>query len=150
MIKKIVISFIALLLITGCGANKEENKIELTSKYYNGGNYLDIKSETLNDLESENYILYTYNPYCSFDIPCDEIFEVFMKKYKIDFLSIPFSEFKKTKFYDNIKYAPTVVIIEKGEIIAYLDANSDDDLDKYQKANAFESWMKKYIVLKNN
>ncbi len=151
-IKKIVSLLIILLIITGCGCSKKEdptdNRIYLSSKYYNnGGVYLDIKSETLNELENDNYVLYTYNPYCTFEIPCDEIFKVFMEKYKVSFLSIPFSEFKKTKFYEKVKYGPTVIIISKGSIIAYLDANSNFDLAKYQKASAFETWIKKYVYV---
>ena len=63
---------------------------------------------------------------------------------------MPFSEFKKTKFYETVKYGPTVIVIQNGNIIAYLDANSNLDLAKYQNANTFESWIKKYIFVTNN
>ncbi len=68
-----------------------------------------------------------------------------MKKYNIDFIKIPFSEFKKTNYYETIKYAPSIIIIKNKEIIAYLDANDDKDLNKYQKLEEFESWMDNYI-----
>ena len=68
-----------------------------------------------------------------------------MTKYKIDFLSIPFDEFKKTDFYKSVKYAPSVIIIENGNIISYLDANSDIDLEKYQDVNKFEEWLNNYV-----
>jgi len=151
-IKKILLVFV-IILLCGC-SNKEnpvDNRIYLSSKYYNnGGVYLDIKSDVLDELENDNYVLYIYNPYCNFEIPCDEIFKVFMKKYKVDFLSMPFNEFKKTKYYDTVKYGPSVIIIKKGEIVAYLDANSNADLIKYQKANAFEGWIKKYVFVANS
>ena len=67
------------------------------------------------------------------------------KKYKIDFLSISFEEFKTTKFYQTIKYAPSVLVVEQGNIVAYLNANSDDDLEKYQDTNKFEEWLNNYI-----
>ena len=151
-IKKIVLFLIVLVMVVGCESSKNNNqadtRIYLSSKYYNnGGHYLDIRSDNLLELENDNYILYTYNPYCTFEIPCDEIFKVFMNKYQISFLSMPFSEFKKTKFYENIKYGPTVVIVQKGNIVAYLDANSNFDLDKYQNSNTFEKWIKKYIFV---
>ena len=68
-----------------------------------------------------------------------------MTKYKIDFLSISFEEFKTTKFYQTIKYAPSVLVVEQGNIVAYLNANSDDDLEKYQDTNKFEEWLNNYI-----
>lgn len=155
MLKKAIVSFLVLLMITGCACSKKEdptdNRIYLSSKYYNnGGVYLDIKSEALTEIENDNYVLYTYNPYCTFEVPCDEIFKVFMEKYKVSFLSMPFNEFKKTKFYETVKYGPTVLIVSKGNIIAYLDANSNFDLAKYQKATAFETWIKKYVFVTNS
>lgn len=150
MIKKIsVIICILSILITGC-SNKinqsdKVNKIYLSDKYYNKGNFIKIKDSDLSNLDNENYLLFTYNNYCNMAIPCENIFQDFMTKYKMDFLSIPFDEFKKTKFYRTIKYAPSVLIVEKGSIVAYLDANSDDDLEKYQDASKFEEWLNKYV-----
>ena len=68
-----------------------------------------------------------------------------MKKYNIDFLSMKFEYFKKTKLYKKIKYAPSVIIIKNGKIIDYLDANKDEDLNKYQNSNEFEQWINSYI-----
>ena len=92
-------------------------------------------------------LLFTYNNYCSLPIPCEYIFEDFMSKYNISIVSIPFKEFKETKYYKKVKYAPTIIIIKEGNIVAYLDANSEKDLDKYQNINDFEKWISKYIYL---
>ena len=58
---------------------------------------------------------------------------------------MPFSEFKNTYLYDTVKYAPSVLIVENNKIIAYLDANKDDDLEKYQDVNKFKDWINNYI-----
>ena len=68
-----------------------------------------------------------------------------MKKYNIDFVSIPFDKFKETKYYENVKYAPSIIIIKEGEIIDYLDANSDDDFNKYEDEKEFEKWLDNYV-----
>ena len=44
-----------------------------------------------------------------------------------------------------MKYAPSIIIVKDKEIVSYLDANSDEDLDKYQDEEAFESYLNKYI-----
>lgn len=138
--KKIIIILLPLLILTGC---KKQEKINLTKKYYNEGKFITINS--LENLEQETYILYIYNNYCSFEIPCDKIFKQYMEKYKIDFLSMPFKEFKNTKYYNKVKYAPSIIIIDKGKIIGYLDANKDKDLKKYQDVYELEKWLNKYI-----
>lgn len=151
MIKKIVIIVVSVLVIlaTGCSKKMKQDdditRIYLSDKYYSKGNFIDINSSDLSKLDKENYILFTYNNYCTLSVPCEDIFQKFMKKYKIDFLSISFEEFKKTDFYETVNYAPTIIIIENGKIITYLDANDDEDLDKYQDANEFEKWLNNYI-----
>lgn len=48
-----------------------------------------------------------------------------MDKYQIDFISIPFAEFKKTSFYQDVSFAPSIVIVNKGKIVDYLKATSE-------------------------
>lgn len=143
MIKKIILSILLVIIITSCSINKEIKKFSLNDKYYNNAGFVAIQSEELP--KKDSYILYTYNNYCLLAIPCDTIFTAFMEKYNISFVSIPFEEFKKTSYYKTVKYAPSIIIIKKGKIIAYLDADSDEDLAKYQDVNEFESWLDKYI-----
>ena len=70
-----------------------------------------------------------------------------MQKYKIDFVSMGIDDFKKIELYKEVKYAPSVIIINKGKIVTYLDAESDNDSVKYHDENEFEKWISKYIYL---
>ena len=70
-----------------------------------------------------------------------------MEKNNIAFVSIPFAEFKSTNYYNTVKYAPSIIVIKKGKIVDYLDADSDEDIIKYQDVEAFESWISQYIYL---
>ena len=148
MKKKIISITICLLILTltGC-TQKNINKIYLSDKYYEGNNFTYVTSSDINNLKNEKYILFTYNNYCNLPIPCDEIFKKFMEDNNIVVLSIPFDEFKKTSYYKKIKYAPSIIIVDNSKIVAYLDANSDDDLDKYQDISKFTEWISKYIYL---
>lgn len=143
--KKIIAA--AILIILSVLYVTNNHKVYLTEKYYKKGNYIEVNSEKIESLKKETYILYTYNSYCNLKIPCETIFKKTMEKYKIDFLSTPFAEFKKTSFYKKVNYAPSVLIVSKGKIISYLDANKDSDLEKYQDEKAFEKWLQKYIKL---
>ena len=140
--KKVVLFIITLLLITGC-SKKQIEKFYLNNKYYNEGKFITIKN--LDDLKNDTYVLYTYNNYCTFKIPCEEIFKEYMEKYKIDFYKIPFDQFKKTTLYTKVRYAPSIIIVKDGKIIDYLDANSNKDIEKYQDTKKFEEWINNYI-----
>ncbi len=141
--KKFVL-LITIFLLVGCTNNKE---FYLEDKYYHNGDYINVSSSDIKD--NESYILYTYNNFCVLPVHCENIFKEVMEKYKIDVLSIPFDDFKNTSFYQEVKYAPSILIVKKGELISYLDANSDNDLEKYQDTTKFEEWLRKYIVLEN-
>jgi hypothetical protein len=143
-VKKVLL-FIIILLLVGCSNKKE---FYLTDKYYNNGDYISVHESDIKD--NESYILYTYNNFCILPVHCENIFKEVMEKNKIDVLSIPFEEFKNTSFYKKVKYAPSVLIIKNGEIVAYLDANSDNDLEKYQDTTKFEEWLKNYIFLEKD
>lgn len=147
--KKILIVLLISLTLTGCFFSKKQNdnkiRFYLSDKYYHIGEFVKVDNKSLEKLNKENFILFTYNPYCNLPISCEKIFEEFMKKYNIDFISIPFFDFKETSYYDNVKYAPSVMIIKEGEVIDYLDANDDKDLQKYQDEKEFEKWLDNYV-----
>ena len=142
MIKKIGLILI-ILLVVGC-TNK---KFYLEDKYYSDGKYINISLTEYNKIKNTNYVLFTYNSYCQFSKPCDQVFETTMKKYHISFLSMPYETFKETNLHDKVKYAPSVIIVKKGKIIAYLDAEKDEDIEIYQDSQKFEKWLSKYIYL---
>ena len=141
--KKIVL-LIAIFLLTGCILNKTE-KFYLNDEYYNKGDYISLDSSTLESIKDNSMIIYTYNNFCNLPIHCENIFKEVMNKYKIDFISIPFAEFKKTSFYKDVSYAPSIVIVNNGKVVNYLKADSDNDYDKYQKSDVFEKWLNDYI-----
>lgn len=142
----VIIPIILLVFFAYYVINKN-NKFYLEDKYYNSGEYIPVKSEDINLLNNDNYILYTYNNFCSLPVHCEDVFKEMMQKNKIDFLSISYEEFKKTKYHNTVEYAPSIIIIKNGKIVAYLDAESDIDLEKYQDSNKFEEWISKYIYL---
>ena len=145
--KKIIICLISIFLLVGCSA--VEDKIYLTDKYYDNSNnsFLEIDEDKINDLKGDTYILYVFNSFCKFSIPCDSIFEEFMKNNNISIISIPYDKYKKTDFVKKVKYAPTIIIIHKNKIVAYLDADKDEDVDKYQDIKAFTNWVNQYVYL---
>lgn len=147
--KKITLITLAIFLIlTGC-SNKEITKVYLSDKYYKDSNFISLTADEISNLKDDTYLLYTYNNYCTLEVPCESIFNSFMSLYNISIISIPFDEYKNTSFYKKVKYAPTVILISKGKIITYLDADSDNDLDKYQDIIAFTKWLDTYIYLTN-
>ena len=146
--KKVFGLLIILFMVTGCFNNKINQtdgieRIYLTDSYYNKGEFIEVND--LTNLDNDTYVVFAYNNFCNFSVPCDKIFESFMTKYNIDFIKIPFDKFKETYLYNEVKYAPSIIVVSDRKVITYLDANKDEDLDKYQDEKAFEKWLNNYI-----
>jgi len=153
MKKKYIIITICILILIGIFTslillNRKVNKFYLDDKYYNEGNYIKIDSLEFDKIKNQSYVLFTYNNFCHLQIPCDQVFLKVMKKYKIDFLSMEYSEYKKTYLHDKVKFAPTIIVVNNGKIVAYLDSEKDSDLNKYQNEEAFDNWISQYIYTK--
>lgn len=141
--KKFTIIIICLFL----SACTNSSKFSIEKEYYKESKFIDVSSEDIKELKEnkKSFIVFTYNNYCMLEIPCDEIFKKVMNKYNISFLYLPYEEMKNTFIYDEVKLAPSVILIKEGEIVAYLNAESDEDLIKYQDTEEFEKWLTSYI-----
>ena len=137
----VLILFVFLIFVSGC-----TQKFYLDQEYYKtGGDFVHITSDMFEKIDFQNYVLFVYNNYCTFSVPCDEIFKEFMEQNNVNFLSMSYEEFKKTNLHETVKFAPSVIIVNNGKIVSYLDSAKDADLDKYQDVDQFESWLDNYI-----
>ena len=145
--KKLLIIIIGILLVTGCSDKIE--KFHLDKNYYGANEYIPVTKENI-EANRGNYLLFVYNNACSFGVPCEQIFEEFMKQENIAILSIPYTDFKETYLSKEVKYAPSVIIVNNKKVITYLDASKDEDVDRYQNVDKFKKWLEEYIYLTSN
>lgn len=141
--KKFII-IIMCLLLTAC---TNSSKFSIEKEYYKESKFINVKSEDIEKLKEnkKSFIVFTYNNYCILETPCDEIFKKVMDKYSLSFLYLPYEEMKNTFIYNEVKMAPSVILIKEGNIVAYLDAESDEDLPKYQDVDEFDKWLNSFI-----
>lgn len=151
MRKKIIISlilFIVLLVAIFIHEYEKKSKFYLDDKYYSSNEFISV--EDLNEIEHDSYIMYTYGDFCAFSTPCEDIFKSFMDQYNISFIKMHYDDFKDTKYHKSVLYPPSVLIIKKGKLIAFLNAEDDNDINKYQDSLEFKNWVDKYVYLDKN
>ena len=132
------------LFLTAC---TNYSKFSIEKEYYKESKFINVKSEDIEKLKEnkKSFIVFTYNNYCILETPCDEVFKKVMDKYSLSFLYLPYEEMKNTFIYNEVKMAPSVILIKEGKIVAYLDAESDEDLPKYQDVDEFDKWLNSFI-----
>ena len=147
--RKLLLLIIPLFLLFGC-TNSEP--FYLDDELYNSNELVDIESTDLeqyiNDNKSFAVFIYTQGCFTCFDF--EKYLEEFQEKYKIKFYAMNASEMKKTEISEYIKYSPSIVIYNKGKIISYLDAESNDDKKYYESMEGLYDWFTKYVILKEN
>ena len=56
--------------------------------------------------------------------------------------------FKKSRLYETVKYGPSIIIVYKGDILAYTDAESDENLKYSTSKEEFYKWFTSYVNVK--
>lgn len=148
--KKVVLCLfvLSILLLTGC--DKKEEAFYLEDKYYGTSEFIDLDKDTLEDLikDKESFAVFIYHPACANSENFEKVLTEYMGDKQISFYKMPFSEMKETVLGDEIKYYPSFVIFHDGEMIDFLDANSDKDTDYYQSTEDFDKWFSSYVLKK--
>lgn len=143
----LIITIIAILL-----PNKSEKTFYLEDNYYGANNMIEIKIDELNKLidKKESFAIFIYQPMCVTSSNFENILSDFLKDNQISIYKIAFSNIKNSDIGKSIKYYPSFIIYNKGEMIDFLEADKDEDVDYYSSEERFESWFTRYVKLKNS
>lgn len=147
LISIVLIPIFIIVLLVLFRPDQVKGKIYIEKKYYNNSGLVSTNEGEIKSLldDKKSFIVFTYNSYCSFSKPCEEVFHSISKELNISILQIPFEEFKNTDLYKTIKYGPSIIIINKGKIYKYLDPNKDEDLNRFQNKEDFSNWLLEYV-----
>ncbi len=142
--KKIIYIFLLLLVLTGC--TKEKFKLE--DKYYNNPSFEEIDSKQLNELEDnkESFLVMVYTTGCFSCMDFEKVLTEFTKEYNLQIFRINIKDIDNTNISGKIKYTPSLVIYNEGEVYKYLDAESDKDTKYYKDTTNLKEWLDKYIL----
>lgn len=123
----------------------------LEEKYYGDSVFNEIESNDLNNLinDKESFAIFIHQPFCSTSYEFNKILTKFAEENKISFYKMSFDEMKKTVMYENIKYYPSFALYNNGKLIDFLEADSDEDLNRYKDMEEFKNWFNGYIQMKD-
>ncbi|MDD6272464.1 MAG: thioredoxin domain-containing protein [bacterium] len=144
--KKVLLFIIPIFLLFGCTNSKP---FYLDDEFYNSNEITDITSEEfkkyINDKKSFAIFIYTEGCFSCFDFK--KVLDEFQEKYNIRLYAMNASEMKKTEIYNYVKYSPSIILYNKGDMVSYLDAESNDDKEYYESTEGLYKWFTKYIIL---
>ena len=70
----------------------------------------------------------------------------FPQDMQFKYYRIMWSDAKESSLHEHVKFVPSVAIVKKGQVVDFLDADSDEDTAKYNEAQALQDWIRSYII----
>lgn len=141
------LTMIFCLLLVGC--NNKQDTFSLDKEYYQNNSFNELDKNTFDDLinNKKSFAIFIYQPLCTTSYEFNKILTEFANQYQISFYKMSFSDMKETELKEYIKYYPSLVIYHEGEIVDYLDANSDSDSEYYKSVDGFKKWFSNYVSI---
>ena len=159
MKKKIKVCLLIIIIIVGITIIIERDLIFKTSnvlfyledKYYNEEVSIEISNlELENKIKNkESFALFIHQPSCSKSYEFNKIQSLYQQNNNVSFNKILFEDLQKTKLSKEIKYFPSFAIFNNGELVDFLDAESNDDILKYKEYDEFSNWFNSYVGSNN-
>lgn len=124
-------------------------KFSLSSEFIGNNEFREITASELSELiaQKKSFIVVPRMIYCPSGMPMATNAETIAAKDNIVILSLLQTEFKESELSNTIKYLPSAAIYKNGELIDWLDAESDADNEYYENPEGFERWLSSYIEL---
>jgi len=96
--------------------------------------------------DGKSFVVFVDQGGCTTADRLREYAEQYSNAKKFRFFRMWFIEAKQGGLGEYVKYYPSVAVVSRGRVIAWLRADSDEDAPVYNNYEDFEEWMGKYII----
>lgn len=131
---------------------RQDTPFNLEDNYYDKSVFKEISYDDLNDLrdKKESFVVFVYQPMCATSADFEKVLSDFMKENSLFIYKIAFKDIKETELGEKIKYYPSFLVYKKGELIDFLEADSDEDVAAYTSLEGFTKWITDYVKLRES
>ena len=128
--------------------NLTPKSFKIEADLYGASEAIDIDKDAYEKLieEKKSFIIMVDKPDCYTTADMRKRMTEFPDDMQFKYYRIMWSQVKESSLHEKVKFVPSVAIIKNGEIIDFLDADSDEDTPKYNEAQALQDWIKSYVI----
>ena len=126
----------------------DDPKVVLDAEYYTERvEFIDLTASEYEELAQakKTFVVFVDQGGCTTADRLREYVKSYMVEKGISAYRMMFSEVKESSLHNQVKYYPSVAIIDKGVVRGYLRADSDADAGIYNNYDEFREWMRKYL-----
>ena len=149
LIVALVVTVVGGLLFVGAVSGWfDQPKVVLDAEYYNnGGEFMELSIDEYNKLiqDEKSFVVFVDQNGCDTADRMREFMSQYMKEAGISVYRMMFGEMKETSLHNDVKYYPSVVIIDKGAVRSFLRADAKEHADIYNDYELFKDWIQGII-----
>lgn len=121
----------------------ERPKFRLSEEYYGQGELKEISAEKFSELitERQSFVVVAKMTICPAEFPITDVAKRLAHEQGVTILALTETQFRETELAEKIKYLPSAAIYHDGELVDFLDAESDEDLKFYQNVEGLSEWL---------
>ena len=126
----------------------DDPKVKLDAEYYaDGAEFMELSAGEYEGLAEakKSFVVFVDQGGCNTADRLREYVTRYMTETGILVYRMMFEEIKETSLYEQVKYYPSVAVVSKDRVVAWLRADSDEDAKMYNDYDTFKAWMEKYI-----
>lgn len=147
----VFVVIVAALIFTFLIVNSSPSniqRIDLGAENYGNSSIIDLDKDSYEQMiaEKKSFVLMIDNPGCVTTANMRGMFSDFSDNLKFTYYRIMWPDTKDTNLRNYVKYFPSLVIINNGNIVVALQADSDEDAKYYNNSSDLADWLKKYII----
>ncbi len=121
----------------------------LDEEYYSEDMIQPISATDLQRLidKKSSFAVFVSQPACRTSDDLKKHIQSFTAEHSLKFYEIAFSELKTLPVADAVRFYPSFLIFEKGKLVDFLEADSDEDAPAYTSLDGFQAWFTKRVAL---
>lgn len=122
----------------------------LESKYYNKSEIIEIDNEEFDKMieNKESFALFIHKSMCSTSYLFNKVVVNTSKENSMTFYKLNYEDMQKTFLSKEIDFYPSFALFDKGNLVSFLKADKNKDMNYYKSEQQLTTWLSKYINLK--
>ena len=144
----IVVLMGGVLFVGAASGWFDDPKVQLDAEYYaEGVEFMELNAGEYEGLAEakKSFVVMVDQDGCTTADRLREYVTRYMTEMGILVYKMMFAEVKESSLHEQVKYYPSVAVVSRGKVLAYLRADSDEDAEVYNNYDAFKEWMRRYL-----
>lgn len=132
-------------------ALKRDDRFYLSSEFYASSSITNSSVDELAHLiqDKQSFLVFVSQPDCRNADEFAKVLNTFLAEHSLTILKVDFSDLKSSGLAPEVKFYPSFLVYHDGELVDFLDADSDDDIPSFKTVEGFTTWLQKFVILQN-